>query len=50
MRPTYCKPPSSSYLPSSSVRAAASEPVTAPTIASLVSQILYFSQPRTDGL
>ncbi|UXX98097.1 hypothetical protein N7U49_48300 (plasmid) [Streptomyces sp. AD2-2] len=50
VRPAYCRRPWSSYLPSSSVRGAVREPVTAPTIASLVSRTLYFSQPLTDGL
>ncbi len=43
------KAPLSVVLPSSSVRGAAREPVTAPTIASLVSRTLYFSQPLSDG-
>ncbi len=37
------------YLPSSSVRGVAREPVTAPTIVSLVSRTLYFCQPLVNG-
>jgi hypothetical protein len=41
--------PTVSYLPSSSVRTAVGEPVTAPTMASVVSRTLYFNQPLVEG-
>jgi hypothetical protein len=49
LRPVYCRRPWASYLPSRRLRGEVSGPVTPPTIASVVSRVLYFSQPLTDG-
>ena len=49
MRPVYWKWPMVSYLPSRSVRGAVAGPVTAPTMASVVSRTLYFNHPLAEG-